>query len=151
MESKLTFQYDRIGDILSIGIRPPYLGQDSDEIYDSVVARLHPQTDIVESIDILFLSTHILSLDPFRLNIPVAPGAINDCPAPPEFACLVCPGSEWLTLPDAAVVGMDLDTRPPQFPTYPGNRPADVSRFELRICRGLMPTMLDVSDLRSAN
>ena len=133
MESKLTFQYDRIGDILSIGIRPPYLGQDSDEIYDSVVARLHPQTDLVESIDILFLSTQILSQDPFRLKIPVTAGAIDDWPAAPEFACLVDPGSEWLTVPAAAVVGMELDTRPPKFPTYPGNRPADVSRFEMRI------------------
>lgn len=133
MESQLTFQYDRIGDILSIGILPPYLGQVSDEIYDSVVARLHPQTDIVESIDILFLSTQILSQDPFRLKIPVTSGAIDGWPAAPEFACLVDPGSEWLTVPEAAVVGMELDTRPPKFPTYPGNRPADVSRFELRI------------------
>ena len=46
---------------------------------------------------------------------------------------------------------MELDTRPPQFPAYPGNRPADASRFELRICRGLMSTMPDISDLRSAD
>ena len=133
MEANLTFEYDRIGDILSVDVCPPYREQDSDEIDDSVVARLHPQTDIVESIDILFLSTHILSHNPFRLNIPVAPGAINGWPAAPEFDCLVEPGSNWLTVPQAAVIGMELDTRPPQRPTYPGNRPADISRFELTI------------------
>ncbi len=133
MEANLTFEYDRIGDILSVEIRPPYPGQDSDEIDDSVVARLHPQTDIVESIDILFLSTHILSHNPFRLNIPVAPGTINGWPAAPEFDCLVVSGSEWLTVPHSAVVGLELDVRPPQRPTYPGNRPADISRFELTI------------------
>ncbi len=138
METNLTFKYDRIGDILSIAIRPPYLGQDSDEIYDSVVARLHPQTDVVESIEILFLSRHILSADPFRLNVPVAPGTISGWPAAPEFNCLVQPDSNWLTVPPVAVIGMELDTRPPRFPTYPGNRPADISRFEMAI-DGTMP------------
>ncbi len=133
MNANLTFKYDRIGDILSIEIHPPYREQDSDEIDDSVVARLHPQTDIVESIDILFLSTHIMSQDPFRLNISVAPGAINGWPAAAEFDCLIASGSKWLTVPQAAVVGMELDVRPPKFPTYPGNRPADISRFELTI------------------
>ena len=131
MRANLTFQYDRIGDILTIEIRPPYRGQDSDEIGDSVVARFHPRTDIVEGIEVLFLSAHILSHDPFRLDVAVAPGAINGWPAAPEFDCLVQPGSKWLTLPRAAVAGMELDTRPPRFPTYPGNRPADISRFEL--------------------
>ena len=133
MATNLTFKYDRIGDILSIEIRPPYRGQDSDEIADSVVARLHPQTGTVESIDILFLSTHILSGDPFQVKVPIAPGKINGCPAAPEFNCLVHPGSKWLTVPLAAVVGMELDTRPPKFPTYPGNRPANISRFELTL------------------
>ena len=133
MGANLTFQYDRIGDILTIEIRPPYRGQDSDEIGDSVVARFHPRTDIVEGIEVLFLSAHILSHDPFRLDVAVAPGAINGWPAAPEFDCLVQPDSEWLTLPGAAVSGMELDTRPPRFPTYPGNRPADISRFALAI------------------
>ena len=133
MGANLTFQYDRIGDILTIEIRPPYRGQDSDEIGDSVVARFHPRAGIVEGIEILFLATHLVSLDPFRLDVAVAPGAINGWPAAPEFDCLVQPGSKWLTLPRAAVSGMELDTRPPRFPTYPGNRPADISRFELAV------------------
>ena len=133
MATNLTFKYDRIGDILSIEICPPYRGQETDEIAASVVAKLHPETDVVEVVEILFLSTHILSHDPLQLDIPVAPGAINGWPAAPEFNCLVEPGSEWLTVPRAAVVGMELDTRPPKRPTYPGNRPADVSRFELQL------------------
>ncbi len=133
METSLTFQYDRIGDILNIEIRPPYQDQESEEIDDSVIARFHPQTDMVESIEILFLSTHILGDDPFRLNIPITPGAINGWPAAPEFNCLVQPDSNWLTVPKAAIIGMELDTRPPRFPTYPGNRPADISRFEMAI------------------
>lgn len=133
MESNLTFQYDRIGDILSIEICRPYRGQETDEIAASVVAKLHPNTDVVELVEILFLSTQILSHDPFRLNIPVAPGTINGCPAAPEFDCLVDSNSKWLTVPRAAVVGMELDVRPPQRHTYPGNRPADVSRFELQL------------------
>ncbi len=133
MATKLIFEYDRIGDILFVGKCRPYSGQETDEIDDSVVAKLHPQTDVVECVHILFLSTHILATDPFRLNIPVAPGAINGWPAAPEFDCLIELGSKWLTVPQAAVVGMELDVRPPQRPTYPGNRPADVSRFELTI------------------
>lgn len=133
MAAKLIFEYDRTGDILYIKRRRPYRGQESDEIADSVVARFHPQNDVVEILEILFLSTHITATSPFRLDIPIAIGLINGWPAAPEFDCLVEPGSKWLTVPQAAVVGMELDTRPPQFPTYPGNRPADISRFELAI------------------
>lgn len=133
MATKLTFQYDRIGDILTIEICRPYREQESDEIDDLVVARCHPRTGVAESIAILFLSDHILSQDPLRLDIPVMRGAVNGCAAAPEFDCLVQPGTKWLTVPKAAVAGMELDTRPPRRPTYPGNRPADVKRFELTV------------------
>ncbi len=133
MAAKLIFEYDRIGDILYIKRRRPYRGQESDEIAVSVVARFHPQNDVVEILEILFLSTHITATSPFRLDILIATGLINGWPAAPEFDCLVEPGSKWLTVPQAAVVSMELDVRPPQFPTYPGNRPADISRFELAI------------------
>ena len=82
----------------------------------------------------MFVSRRVVSHDPFRLDVLVAPGAINDCPVPPEFDCLADPGSEWLTVPRAAALGMELDTGLPQYPTCPGNRPADVSsRFELTL------------------
>ena len=133
MGTKLTFQYDRIGDILRIEKCRPYLGQDSDDIQDLAIPKLNPDTEEVESLEILFASNRILSHRPFRLNIPVAPGAINGRPAAPEFDCLIEPGSKWLTVPHSAVVGMELDVRPPQRPTYPGDRPANISRFELTI------------------
>ena len=131
MAARLIFAYDRIGDILFVGKCRPYREQDSDDIEDMVIARFNPHTDEVESFEILFLSGRITSHDPFQLNIPVAAGAINDQQVPAEFDCLVDSGSDWLTIPHAAVVGMELDTRPPKRPTYPGNRPADVSRFDL--------------------
>ena len=133
MATKLIFEYDRIGDILSIGKCPRYRGQDTDEIGDGVVARPHPQTDVVENLDVLFTSTHILTHNPFRLDIPIAGGAICGHPAAAEFGCLAQPGSKWLTLPSAAIAALELDTRPPRFPTYPGDKPADVSRCELAI------------------
>ena len=133
MATNLTFKYDRIGDILFVGRCRPYREQDSDDIEDMVIARFNPHTDEVESFEVLFLSGRITSHDSFQLDIPVAAGAINDQPVPPEFDCLVQPGSKWLTVPQAAAVGMELDTRPPKFPTYPGNRPADISRFELTL------------------
>ena len=78
-------------------------------------------------------------------------GAINECPVLSEFDCLVDPDSEWLTVPAAVVAGIELDTRPPKFPTYQGICPADFSRFELQIHRGPMRTMLSVSDLQSTS
>ena len=133
MAAKLIFEYDRIGDILSIGKCPRYRGQDTDEIGDGVVARLHPQTDVVENLDVLFTSAHILTHNPFCLDIPIAGGAVCGHPAAPEFDCLIQPGSQWLTLPAAAVAALELDVRPPRFPTYPGDKPADVSRCELAV------------------
>lgn len=133
MDTLVSFAYDRIGDILFVEKCRPYPEQDSDDIEDMVIARFNPHSDEVESFEVLFVSGRVVSHDPFRLNIPVSPGAINGWPVPREFDCLVEPGSEWLTVPQAAVAGMELDTRPPKFPTYPGNRPADVSRFELTI------------------
>ena len=133
MAAQLTFTYDRIGDILFVGKCRPYREQDSDDIEDMVVARFNPHTNEVESFEVLFVSRRIISHDSFQLDIPVATGAINDQPVPPEFDCLVQPGSKWLTVPQAAVVGMELDTKPPKFPTYPGNRPADVSRYDLML------------------
>jgi uncharacterized protein YuzE len=56
MASKLTLQYDRVGDILYIETRPPYAEQDSDELDDEIIARFNPETGQVESLEILFFS-----------------------------------------------------------------------------------------------
>lgn len=69
MEAKLTFTYDREGDILYITKMPPYAAQDSEEIGDEVIARLNPESGEVEGLEILFFSTRLLRHD--LLEIPV--------------------------------------------------------------------------------
>ena len=69
MEKKLTFQYDRDGDILYINKRPPYAEQDSEEIGDGVIARLNRATGEIENIEVLFFSTRLLRSDLFELPV----------------------------------------------------------------------------------
>ena len=69
MEAKLTFQYDRAGDILYISKCPPYPDQASEELGDDVVARPNPKTNDIESLEILFFSTRFLRGD--LLELPV--------------------------------------------------------------------------------
>ncbi len=60
MESKLTFRYDRVGDMLYVETRPPYPEQESEELGDEVVARLSPTTGEIEGLEVLFFSTRLL-------------------------------------------------------------------------------------------
>jgi uncharacterized protein YuzE len=69
MEAKLTFQYDREGDILYINKRPPYPEQESQELGDEVIARLNPTTREIENLEVLFFSTRLLRSDLFELPI----------------------------------------------------------------------------------
>lgn len=69
MEAKLTFQYDRAGDILYINECPPYAEQDSEELGDDAVARLNPKTGEVENLEVLFFSTRLLRNDLLELPI----------------------------------------------------------------------------------
>lgn len=69
MEAKLTFRYDREGDILYINTRPPYPEQESEEIGDEVIARLNPASGEVENLEVLFFSTRLLRGDLFELPI----------------------------------------------------------------------------------
>jgi uncharacterized protein YuzE len=69
MEAKLTFQYDREGDILYINKRPPYTEQESEELGDEVIARLNPKTREIENLEVLFFSTRLLRSDLFELPI----------------------------------------------------------------------------------
>ena len=69
MESRLTFQYDRKGDILYIGKRAPYPEQESEEIGDGLVARLNPSTGEVENVEVLFFSARLLRSDLFELPV----------------------------------------------------------------------------------
>ncbi len=54
MDAKLSFEYDREGDILYINKRPPYPEQESEEIDYGIVARLNPSTGEIENLEILF-------------------------------------------------------------------------------------------------
>ncbi|MBI4084103.1 MAG: DUF2283 domain-containing protein [Candidatus Lambdaproteobacteria bacterium] len=69
MGARLTFQYDRAGDILHINSRDPYPEQESEELEDEVVARLNPDTGEIENLEVLFFSTRLLRAD--RIELPV--------------------------------------------------------------------------------
>ena len=69
MGQKLTFQYDREGDILYINKCPPYAEQESEEFGDDVVARLNPDTGDIENLEVLFFSTRLFRKDLFELPI----------------------------------------------------------------------------------
>jgi uncharacterized protein YuzE len=69
MQAKLTFQYDREGDILYINKRPPYPEQESEELGDEVIARLNPRTGEIENLEVLFFSTRLLRSELFELPI----------------------------------------------------------------------------------
>ena len=69
MEAKLTFKYDRQGDILYINKTLPYPEQESEELGDEVIARLNPKTGEIENIEVLFFSTRLLCSDLFELPI----------------------------------------------------------------------------------
>jgi uncharacterized protein YuzE len=71
MGAKLTFQYDRHGDILYITSCPPYAEQESEELGDGVIARLNPDTDDIESLEILSFSTRLKETS-FELPITAA-------------------------------------------------------------------------------
>ena len=69
MGDKLTFKYDRVGDILCIEKRPPYAEQESEELGDEIIARLNPETGEVEGLEVLFYSTRLLRNTLFELPI----------------------------------------------------------------------------------
>ena len=69
MGAKLTFKYDREGDILYINKTPPYPEQESEELGDKVIARLNPKTGEIENLEVLFFSTRLLRSDLFELPV----------------------------------------------------------------------------------
>ena len=69
MGTHLTFQYDREADILYINTCPPYPEQESEELEDEVIARLNPETDEIENLEVLFFSTRLLRQELFQLPI----------------------------------------------------------------------------------
>jgi hypothetical protein len=69
MEAMLTFRYDREADILHIDKCAPYAGQESEELGDEVIARLNPETEEVENLEVLFFSTRLLRGELFHLPV----------------------------------------------------------------------------------
>jgi uncharacterized protein YuzE len=69
MGAKLSFRYDREGDILYIDKRPPYPEQESEELGDEVIARLNPATGEIENLEVLFFSSRLLRSDLFELPV----------------------------------------------------------------------------------
>jgi uncharacterized protein YuzE len=69
MGAKLTFKYDRDGDILHIDKCAPYPEQESEELGDEVIARLNPGTGEIENLEVLFFSTRLLRGDLFELPV----------------------------------------------------------------------------------
>jgi hypothetical protein len=69
MDTKLRFRYDREADILHIDTRPPYPEQESEELNDEIIARLNPNTNEIENLEVLFFSTRLLRSDLFELPV----------------------------------------------------------------------------------
>ena len=69
MDARLTFKYDREGDILHIDKCLPYAEQESQELGDDVVARLNPSTGEIENLEVMFFSTRLLRSDLFQLPV----------------------------------------------------------------------------------
>ena len=69
MAEKLTFQYDREGDILYINTVTPYAAQESEELGDEIVARLNPKTRKIENLEILFFSSRLLRKELFSVPV----------------------------------------------------------------------------------
>ena len=69
MDKKLKLFYDREADILHIDRISPYSQQESEELEDGVVARMNPETNEIENLEVLFFSTRLLRSNAFELPI----------------------------------------------------------------------------------
>lgn len=72
MQNKLTFRYDKVGDILYGDTCPPYAEQESEEVGDEIIARLNPTSGEVENLEILFFSKRMTENSRFKLPIVAA-------------------------------------------------------------------------------
>ena len=61
MNEKITFECDRERDILYIDNCQPYPEQESAEIEYGVIARLNPDPEKIENLEVLFFSKRLLS------------------------------------------------------------------------------------------
>ena len=66
---RLVFRYDKEGDILYIDLCAPYAEQESEEIGDEIVARLNPESGVIENLEILFFSKRLMANESLELPI----------------------------------------------------------------------------------
>ena len=59
MDKKLRLEYDREGGILYLSMCAPYPEQETEELADEVIARINPDTNELESLEVLFFSTRL--------------------------------------------------------------------------------------------
>ncbi|GEM_PF-361357 len=69
MGTNLKIHYDNIGDILYLDTCQPYPEQESDELDLGIVARFHPQTAVIENLEILFFTKRLAQGKLFELPI----------------------------------------------------------------------------------
>lgn len=69
MAEKLTFKYDGIGDILYVNKCSPYAEQESQELEYGIVARLNPETEEIENLEVMFFSKRLGESNVFELPI----------------------------------------------------------------------------------
>ena len=69
MAARLTLRYDPVGDILFIDKVRPYPEQDSEELDDEIIVRMHPDTGEIENLEILFYTARLRSGE--ELELPV--------------------------------------------------------------------------------
>ena len=69
METGLTIEYDKAGDILYVGKTKPYPEQESEELDYGVIARLNPASGEVENLEILFFSDRLAQGKSLRLPV----------------------------------------------------------------------------------
>lgn len=69
MDKRVSIHYDRTGDILHIDLRPAYAAQECEEIGDEILARLNPQTNAIENLEILFFSKRLLAGETLKLDV----------------------------------------------------------------------------------
>jgi hypothetical protein len=69
MAAKLTFRYDEIGDILYVDKCKPYMGQESEMLEDEIVVRLNPETEEIETVEILWFKKRLEAGE--KIELPV--------------------------------------------------------------------------------
>lgn len=74
--AELNLQYDQVGDILYLRKVQPYPEQGEDEIADGIIARFHPHTGGIESLEILFFTARIGRGETLQLPLDFATAAL---------------------------------------------------------------------------